>query len=531
MIDLASMATDPTMKAYANWAVQHYEGEPGSYWEDLLFDDPAAPASFWGSNLPLQGLADGTGLVVARKNWNYDSTWLSFQCGNLLAADHQTYAQGQLTINRGPDTLLALASAVGEDQDFRDKSTYGNVLLIDDGGAGEQTYRFAQGVWYGDPGCTMDRYGGTADYVYAQGNYAAAYRAASDDPVAPDPATEGVRSIFYLRDPDYVIVYDRAATTHPDYLKQLQWHFTATPDVAGNSWSVATGSSKLFGQTFSSTPLRTALNSVTVGDATLQQIATTNVEPEAAVRYVTAMQVAGATTQSMDPAIRLASADGRVEGVQIGNFAVLFGRNGAVTDGISYTVSAAAGAGMTHYISDLTLGATYIITGADQYSAVASPEGVLTFTTRGTGAVQAITVTPGVPEPDHPPVLRPITEYLGQGTTLTFAGSYFAGAFSDADPGEELRTVRITSLPGHGVLRLYGTAVTRNQQIALTDVAGLSYTPVAGYAGIDVFGWNGADQRAYALARRLRRLTSARSSGSSTTPIRDSPPRVRGNSL
>jgi hypothetical protein len=59
----------------------------------------------------------------------------------------------------------------------------------------------------------------------------------------------------------------------------------------------------------------------------------------------------------------------------------------------SYDVTAGAGQTVTHYVSDLTPGATYTLAGANQASAIASAEGVLTFTSTGTGSAQTITLT------------------------------------------------------------------------------------------------------------------------------------------
>jgi hypothetical protein len=337
--------------------------------------------------------------MLARKDWRYDSTWLSFHCGNLVAADHQSLDQGSLTINRGPDALLAMAYAIGQVQvPLCDKSKYSNTLIVDDGGAGEQVYRFGQGVWYGEPGCAMRHFEGAAGYAYVQGDYAAAYRANNG---RTNPATELTRSVFYVRDADYVVVYDRAATTRPEYLKQIRWHFLNTANVsldqAACSWSAAVGPSKLFGRTFSGIPIAAALATVTVNRTPFKQLTTGAAGPASSLRYVTALQVAPSSSNAMDSSIRVASADGKVEGVRVGSHVVLFGRDGAVAGATAYTLTAAAaGQVLTHHVTDLAPGQAYALTGADRPSAVASPQGVLTFTAvgAGNGGAQAITCRP-----------------------------------------------------------------------------------------------------------------------------------------
>ena len=81
-------------------------------------------------------------------------------------------------------------------------------------------------------------------------------------------------------------------------------------------------------------------------------------------------------------------------------------------------------------------------------------------------------------------------------TVLTFAAADFAGVFSDADEGDSLKSVKVTSLPdaGHGELALSGTAVTANQVIAQGDLGALTFTPVADWNGAAAFEFTVTDQ-------------------------------------
>lgn len=390
--DLAAAATNSTDQSYANYILQNYPGSTGDDWNDLLFRNPTAPASFW-SSLPLQQYSEGQGLAVAREDWNYNSTWLAFTSGNLYS--YPSFAQGGLELDRGADQLLVNAAAISEDQSLTDIGTYASTVVIDDGGAGQQTYRYAQGGWYGNPGNTMPHFDGTSNFAYFQGNYAAAYRAYSG---STDPASTLVRDVFFIRGSNYVIVYDRATTTQASFLKRLQWSFSVTPTVSGNSWVAAVGSSKLFGQTYSDVPLTTVETAVNDNGSTIQQIQTTNSSPTATVDYVTALQVASSAVASMDSSTHVESNDGQLEGVEIGpsggpGYIVLFGKNGQVNGGTSYQFTAASGQTTTNYLSDMTPGATYTLTGANQGSATADSQGVLTFTTTGTGTAQTVTLS------------------------------------------------------------------------------------------------------------------------------------------
>ncbi len=106
------------------------------------------------------------------------------------------------------------------------------------------------------------------------------------------------------------------------------------------------------------------------------------------------MQTASSSTIAMDASTHVTSADGQLDGVQIGNDVVLFGRNGLVSGTISYSFRAALGQIVTQYISDTIPGKTYALTGADQTTAIADSHGVLRFTSKGTGSPKLITLKP-----------------------------------------------------------------------------------------------------------------------------------------
>src|SRR5262249_53468684 len=136
------------------------------------------------------------------------------------------------------------------------KSTYANLVLLDDNGEGLLTYRWSMGLWYGDPGVFLNAYEANKEYVYASGDYRAAY-SSEKAPGQGGPATELTRQLVYIRR-DYIVVYDRAATLKAEYPKILQWHTRGgEAAIKDNSFVLSAGSSKLFGQTFSTLALKT----------------------------------------------------------------------------------------------------------------------------------------------------------------------------------------------------------------------------------------------------------------------------------
>jgi hypothetical protein len=114
------------------------------------------------------------------------------------------------------------------------------------------------------------------------------------------------------------------------------------------------------------------------------------------VRYVSTFQTAPAATASMDAYAPVFSADASLEGSRIGGWVVLFGKDGAIPGGFSYTLGAAPSA-MHHLIVDLVPNASYTIAvagGSGAQTLNASAQGVLEFTTTPpTAASQILTIT------------------------------------------------------------------------------------------------------------------------------------------
>jgi hypothetical protein len=378
--------TDSTLLSYDNYILQNYAGSPTKDYLDLLFRNPNASTSYW-SSLPLQNLATGTGILNARSDWNTNTpTIVSLEMGNLLMADHQDYTPGQLQIARGGDDLLINAWAPGHYQSLQ-KSTYGNTMVVDDNGDGEQNYRWSMGVWYGSPGVTINAYEATSSYVYEYGNYMAAYSKDSN-PGGGGSVSYLTRQMVYL-EPNYVVVYDRVTTNKASYPKQARWHFLSAPTIAGNQFIVAQGSSKLFGATFSSAPLSISSGTVNVGGSTIQQLIVNNQNQAANADYITAFQVAPSTTNNMVSTSMVTTTDGRMEGVLMDNQVVLFGTNGNVDLTTPVTYSIVATGTINHLLTNLVAGHTYTVTfnGNPLATVTASSQGTANFSTTGVGIV------------------------------------------------------------------------------------------------------------------------------------------------
>jgi hypothetical protein len=445
---LAATANDSIAQSYANYIIQSRPKQTQNTYLDLLFQNPSAPASFWGS-FPLQYYADGTGLVTARADWSYQSTWLSFQLGNLVGAGHQSYSPGQLQIQRGGDDLLVNANAVGGNQALSTKSSFSNLVAINDNGTGYQNYPWNMGVWYGTPGVFISNYEATTNYVYVGGDYRAAY-SKNTNPGGGGPATQLTRQVVYLR-PDFIIVHDRAGTVLASFPKQLQWHFLNAPTVTGNSWVETVGSSSLFGDTFSSVPLTTTTYPVVDAGATIYRVATNNTNPALNVQYTTALETAPSSVASMVSTRQVVSTNGAMEGVQEGNDLVLFGTTGPLNPFVTpITYSMSGSASVYNLLTDLQPNLTYQIqvNGQALTMVTSSAQGTLSFTTPiGATTVTVTTTGVGVGNP-VPSITTFSPTSVGEGASsfvLTVNGTGFVSASVVRWNGTALSTAFVSS--------------------------------------------------------------------------------------
>ncbi len=393
LFDILSFAADdPVARSYANYVIQSRPGDIKASFIDLLFRNPSAPASFWGPSFPLQYKADGTGLITARADWSYQSTWLAFQLGNLQKAGHQSFSPGQLQVQRGGGDLLVNANGVGGNQDPATKTSFSNLIAINANGDSVQTYPWNMGGWYGTPGVFLTSYEAAANYLYFGGDYRAAY-SNPHNPGGGGPATQLTRQVVYLR-PDFIIVHDRAGTILSTYPKELRWHFLHAPKVNGNSWEETVGSSHLFGETFSTVPLTTTSYSVVDAGATIYRVATDNANPTLDVQYTTALETSPSSVSSMVGTQQVVSTDGSMEGILMGNYLVLFGKTGPLAPSagpITYSINSSGSA--FNLLTDLQPNESYKVqvNGGPATTLIASGQGTLSFTT--SQGASTITVT------------------------------------------------------------------------------------------------------------------------------------------
>lgn len=108
--------------------------------------------------------------------------------------------------------------------------------------------------------------------------------------------------------------------------------------------------------------------------------------------------------------------------------------------------------------------------------------------------------------PNQPPTLTTVSKTLNEDTVLTFTAADFTGNYSDPE-NSPLTTVRITSPPASGVLRLSGSTFSTPLDIPIANIGNLTYTPNLDFNVTDGFGWNGSDGSLFAVNNGLIFLT------------------------
>lgn len=170
-------------------------------------------------------------------------------------------------------------------------------------------------------------------------------------------------------------------------------------DSATDTFQVAAGSSKLFGQVYSESTLDTGyeLMGVSYAGALARRATSQNATPAASVRYLTLLQTTDSGVASMDAdREHIVGTGGQLQGARRGNVLALFRKprlGFALPETYGYTAPSGT---TTHYIAGLSPSTTYEYSGSASGTATSSAAGVLVFTTTGPGA-QTITLAVHVP--------------------------------------------------------------------------------------------------------------------------------------
>jgi len=115
---------------------------------------------------------------------------------------------------------------------------------------------------------------------------------------------------------------------------------------------------------------------------------------------------------------------------------------------------------------------------------------------------------------NDPPIVGEIIKAGVEDNTLSFLASDFTDAFTDPE-GNLLSSVKFTTLPADGILRLSGVDITADQEIVAANLSNISFVPDTNWSGATSFHWNGSDGTDYS--------TTAGKVDISISPVNDPP--------
>lgn len=351
-------------------------------WRTFLFYDPAATATP-AANLAKSYSAPTVGVALMRSDWaSTSATWSSLQISRWTDPEGEAYPNaGQLEIYKGSGLLINAGFGDRTGSSQADTASYFNTFSFEnrtDGGSKSQ-------LWFATSGCPnptgsdpigMKKFNDGSDYVFASGEFSAAYQKSCS--AAGVPANFVVRNELYLR-PDLFFIYDQVSVKNGTPTEHF--HFPTSP-VANSStqWTITSGKGLL--QVASISPAVTATvvsqpaSSIKYSDGTdgpqvanyhLTMAASTQASYQSFLTVFRAALSTGSypfpTMQALTPSI---GAGVRVSGMQASENAtpliVVFADNSQNTPSTAVQYAVPSSAGAYHYVSLLQPNMVYQVT-------------------------------------------------------------------------------------------------------------------------------------------------------------------------
>ena len=196
-----------------------------------------------------------------------------------------------------------------------------------------------------------------------------------------------------------------------------------------------------------------------------------------------------------DPVVLHLFGDGSAAPTSVGNTVFNAADNQGVTFSFSITVNPGETVSILHFASQQT-------TAADMQAELTTIENLGGNALFGLSADQISSIAnwnAGAPPANTAPQGTDNTVVLAEDSSYTFAAADFG--FTDADGGDSLQSVRITTLPTDGTLTLSGTPVSAGDVIAAANIGNLVFTPApdgfgTGYADFTFQVSDGTDEDA-----------------------------------
>ena len=364
----------------------------------MLLDPAASAATDPRPAFPTVFYDPPAGRIVAHSDWSSNNTMFDYRA-SWISINHQLGDGGQFELYRGGEWLTKEMS--NYDNNALGMTTmYHNTLALQnwcaDGTPSLQWYedgewangsQWMEGDDAGDPAAIMST---GPNYVYATSNLTNLFNQ-SIDIWAPnssaDDITRATRSILWLNN-DYIVVYDRATSTHTGLFKRFNICLVNNPAITGNM-AVETMDSgqQLFVQTLlPQSPLITSdfavnnLNPVAQLEPTQYILTVEDPTKPSDVRFLHVLQGADPAVEMVPAVYQKSTGATAFDGASFGSTAVYFpvSANGSFA---GTTLSAPAGVN-TVFVTGLAANTSYGV------SIQSSGGGnVITIAVGGTGSV------------------------------------------------------------------------------------------------------------------------------------------------
>lgn len=302
----------------------------------------------------------------------------------------------------------------------------------------------------------------TNNYLYYAGDATAIWTSAATYRYATADLQQ--RSFFYIKD-NYLVIYDRANTKLATDGKIWQAYFGGVPSVSGNIVSYYNGGSKVFVKTL--LPQSPSISLTTYDGDNLMQV--TYPSTQNYNNFLHVIQVADGNPVSMNTASLITSASGNMVGALVNNQnVVMFSENNKTVSDTTYTIYPNHDDEVKHYLTGFAKNNTYHIIGpAIEKSTTSSAEGVLCFTTQGSGTIR-VSLSLGQPIVDYQVTAGEKLVFDFSAAESFASGSLLTYSFGRLPQGTAWFLYRNIDISGDGGLNLSDFAffgVSYNKQI------------------------------------------------------------------
>ncbi|APR81556.1 Serine/threonine kinase associate protein KapC [Minicystis rosea] len=304
----------------------------------LAFDPEAAAPADPRPALPLVFHDRALGRVVARSAWTPDATMFDYKC-SWLTIGHQFGDCNQIELYRKGEWLTRERSGYANDLVVTTPD-YHNTLSIQNGATQPsglqwfETVTWTRGGQWGlaqNAGDPAVRVSSGSKWLFAEGDATNLYnrRPHAREGQAVDVA-HASRSVAWLK-PDWVVVYDRAATRTEGRFKRFNLTFVGEPIIEGKRATVTTpGGQRLFVQTLlpeAATLVGSkaeAFNRLAEGEPSRFRLVVEDAKGPREVRFLHVLEGADAGASATKTMLLRSSAGTPFAGAAVGSLAVLF---------------------------------------------------------------------------------------------------------------------------------------------------------------------------------------------------------------